>query len=121
MLDVFGSTDCERCQSTSATKIIIPHTCSTEDLLAQVKKLFRQLALRFHPDKAVNNCRFAMRFGGQAGAMLVGTSELQARIRAEADWLFKAISEAQTVLTDPEARFQVRCAAWTGWAVQGFV
>ena len=67
------------------------------------------MALRFHPDKALANCRFAVRLSG-AGALLAGARAIQDRIRSEADWLFICIGEARTVLEDAGKRAQVLLA-----------
>ena len=64
------------------------------------------MALRFHPDKALANCRFAVRLS-RAGAALAGARAIQDRIRSEADWLFICIGEARTVLEDAGKRAQV--------------
>lgn len=67
------------------------------------------MALRFHPDKALTHCRFAERLG-QHGAPIAEARSIEERIRAEADWLFKCIGEALTVLSDTRLRAEV-CAA----------
>ena len=37
----------------------LQRSCRTED----VRKNYKQLALRLHPDKAASNCRYSLRFG----------------------------------------------------------
>ena len=77
---------------------------------SQVRKVYKRMALRFHPDKALANCRFATRLSG-AGAALAGARQIEDRIRSEADWLFICIGEARSVLEDAGKRAQVLLTA----------
>eukprot|EP00891_Asterochloris_glomerata_P007206 jgi/Astpho2/7206/fgenesh1_pg.00113_%23_41_t len=73
--------------------------CTTEE----VRKAYKKSSLRFHPDKALVHCRFAASLG-DSGTVMPDTSEIQARVRSEAHWLFTCIGEAQMVLSDPIKR-----------------
>jgi hypothetical protein len=64
------------------------------------------MALRFHPDKALANCRFAERLSA-AGAPLAGARAIRDSISGEANWLFHCIGEANSVLADSAKRAQV--------------
>ena len=69
----------------------------------QVRKAYKKCSLRFHPDKAVTHCKFTYSLGLQ-GAALADRLEIETRVRDEANWLFKCISEANVVLSDPQKR-----------------
>ena len=66
-----------------------------------MRRAYKTLALRFHPDKALVHCRFAHALSPSA-AHLIDHSEVEARVRAEADWLFKCIGAANAMLSDPK-------------------
>lgn len=69
----------------------------------QVRKAYKKCSLRFHPDKAVTHCKFAFSLGPQ-GAALADSYDIETRVRDEANWLFKCISEANGVLSDSQKR-----------------
>ncbi|KAK9813108.1 hypothetical protein WJX72_009189 [[Myrmecia] bisecta] len=77
----------------------LPRTCTAEE----VRKAYKRLALRFHPDKAITHCRFAARLGS-CGAQLAAVPQIQEHIREEANWLFKCIGQAHGVLSDAGQR-----------------
>ncbi|KAL0051715.1 hypothetical protein WJX82_000922 [Trebouxia sp. C0006] len=77
----------------------LSQTCASEE----VRKAYKKCSLRFHPDKAVTHCKFAFSLGLQ-GAALADRLEIETRVRDEANWLFKCISEANVVLSDPQKR-----------------
>ena len=76
----------------------------------QVRKAYKKMALRFHPDKALVNCRYAEQMHPQ-GAALADARTIDDRIRTEADRLFKCIAEAHSVLSDKSQREEVHFAA----------
>jgi len=71
--------------------------------VVQVRKAYKKCSLRFHPDKAITHCKFAFSLGLQ-GAALADRLEIETRVRDEANWLFKCISEANVVLSDSQKR-----------------
>lgn len=71
--------------------------------LLQVRRAYKKCSLRFHPDKAVTHCKFAFSLGPQ-GAALADRHDIETRVRDEANWLFKCISEANGVLSDSHKR-----------------
>ncbi|DBA87393.1 TPA: hypothetical protein ACH3X1_004435 [Trebouxia sp. C0004] len=77
----------------------LSQTCSSEE----VRKAYKKCSLRFHPDKAITHCKFAFSLGLQ-GAALGDRLEIETRVRDEANWLFKCISEANVVLSDSQKR-----------------
>ncbi|KAL0022774.1 hypothetical protein WJX79_003861 [Trebouxia sp. C0005] len=77
----------------------LSQTCASEE----VRKAYKKCSLRFHPDKAITHCKFAFSLGLQ-GAALADRLEIETRVRDEANWLFKCISEANVVLSDSQKR-----------------
>lgn len=75
----------------------------------QVRKAYKKSSLRFHPDKAMTHCKFAFSLG-PSGAALANSSEVESRVRDEANWLFKCISEAHSVLSDARLRRELDAA-----------
>ena len=69
----------------------------------QIRKAYKKSSLRFHPDKAITHCKFAFGLGSK-GATLADRLEIETRVREEANWLFKCISEASGVLSDSQKR-----------------
>ncbi|GLI62463.1 hypothetical protein VaNZ11_005094 [Volvox africanus] len=82
--------------------------CSEED----VRKAYRRLALKHHPDKALAAIKVSMALPGRAGGApyswpMLGTTELEARVREEASWLFSFINQAHEELSDKTRRRKV--------------
>ena len=75
----------------------------------QIRKAYKKCSLRFHPDKAVAYCKFAPALGS-CGAVLADRLEIETRVREEANWLFKCISEANLVLSDQQKRLELNTA-----------
>ncbi|RMZ52662.1 hypothetical protein APUTEX25_000781, partial [Auxenochlorella protothecoides] len=75
--------------------------CSGEE----VRRTFKRLALQLHPDKTAGavRCRASL---GSCGAVIEEDQETELRqsLQEAATWLFKCLSEAHEVLTDPAAR-----------------
>ena len=69
----------------------------------QIRKAYKKCSLRFHPDKAMTHCKFAFSLG-PSGAALADRLDIESRVRDEANWLFKCISEASNVLSNPHKR-----------------
>ncbi|GFR47709.1 hypothetical protein Agub_g9462, partial [Astrephomene gubernaculifera] len=72
----------------------LTNTCNEDD----VRKAYRRLALKHHPDKAMSAVKVALAVPGAAGAApyggpLAGGSELETRVREEAAWLFNFINQ----------------------------
>lgn len=76
---------------------------------SQIRKAYKKCSLRFHPDKAVAYCKFAPALG-TCGAVLADRLEIETRVRDEANWLFKCISEANLVLSDQQKRLELNSA-----------
>lgn len=66
---------------------------------AVVKKAYKLLALRFHPDKAAVTCKFSHKVGA-SGIDVFGSGKTYYRVREQACWLFKSINEAHAALSD---------------------
>ncbi|KAL6772029.1 TPR10 [Auxenochlorella protothecoides x Auxenochlorella symbiontica] len=75
--------------------------CSGEE----VRRAFKRLALQLHPDKTAGavRCRASL---GSCGVVIEEDQETELRqsLQEAATWLFKCLSEAHEVLTDPAAR-----------------
>jgi hypothetical protein len=74
-----------------------------------VKRAYRRLALLFHPDKAVAACKIVPRLVAATGGTVTAGCDVDARLRAEADTVFKCIQEAKEALAG--ASSCVRCHA----------
>ena len=72
----------------------------------QIRKAYKKCSLRFHPDKAITHCKFAPALG-TCGAVLADRQDIESRVREEANWLFKCISEANVVLSDQQKRLEL--------------
>ncbi|KAG1672230.1 hypothetical protein FOA52_002931 [Chlamydomonas sp. UWO 241] len=101
--------------------LALARACGDDD----VKRAYRKAALRYHPDKAMAACRFALAMpvatagsgssGGGADAAtsaptslkLAGGPELEARVREEAGSLFNLINAANEELGDATRRKRV--------------
>jgi len=93
-------------------------------------RAFRKLALKLHPDKAMQHCRYSLRLGGCGVAVIPGlcvglaaggssgggsaldesaaaAAALEARIKSEAGVLFNLINEASEELSDAVRRRKV--------------
>eukprot|EP00884_Botryococcus_braunii_P022170 jgi/Botrbrau1/8637/Bobra.0196s0031.1 len=77
----------------------LQRTASSND----VRKAYKKLALKFHPDKALSHSRFAIQLG-PCGAPLQMADKLNARIRSQADLLFGLINMAHNTLMDGAER-----------------
>ena len=75
----------------------------------QIRKAYKKCSLRFHPDKAITHCKFAACLG-PTGAVLADCLDIETRVREEANWLFKCISEANVVLSDQRKRLELNSA-----------
>ncbi|EIE19931.1 hypothetical protein COCSUDRAFT_58168 [Coccomyxa subellipsoidea C-169] len=73
---------------------------------ATVRRAYKRSALQLHPDKALAQCRFSSRLGPH-GVLLMDTPQVLARVRDNADWLFKCVGAANAAITDPAARRQL--------------
>ncbi|KAK9838488.1 hypothetical protein WJX81_002562 [Elliptochloris bilobata] len=69
----------------------------------EVRRAYKRSALSHHPDKALAQCRFAARLGS-LGVPAASGLQARERVREAAEWLFKVIGAAATVLGDPIAR-----------------
>ncbi|GMH41963.1 hypothetical protein BSKO_09882 [Bryopsis sp. KO-2023] len=69
----------------------------------EIRKAYKMLALRFHPDKAMTSCRFGAKMGS-SGVEYYGYNEICHRVKEEGSWLFKAINEANAALMDSDKR-----------------
>ena len=78
-------------------------------LCMQIRKAYKKCSLRFHPDKAITHCKFAPALGA-CGAVLADRLDIENRVREEANWLFKCISEANIVLSDQHKRLELNSA-----------
>ncbi|KAL3152969.1 hypothetical protein ABBQ38_011999 [Trebouxia sp. C0009 RCD-2024] len=76
---------------------------------AEIRKAYKKCSLRFHPDKAITHCKFAPALGA-SGAVLADRLDIENRVREEANWLFKCISEANIVLSDQQKRLELNSA-----------
>lgn len=84
----------------------LERSCSEDD----VRKAYKKLALRFHPDKALSSCKYARCMGDTAAgfmAELMGGEDTTARLREEANWLFHFINNAHEELSDKGKRSKV--------------
>lgn len=82
-----------------------------------MKKAYRRLALKHHPDKALAAVKVSMTLPERAGGApysgpVVGGSELETRIREEAAWLFNFINQVRLqafIACDALKRKKIRC------------
>ena len=71
-----------------------------------VKVAYKKAALAFHPDKVAGRSRFAAGLPC-GGVEALGADPARDRVRAAAEYLFKAIGAARTALADPAGRAAV--------------
>jgi hypothetical protein len=73
------------------------------------------LALKHHPDKALQHCRWSARLGkcGAAAAHVSAPSGgVEASLKAAANEVFGFLSAAHEDLVNAASRSKVRCDAW---------
>jgi DnaJ-class molecular chaperone len=73
----------------------------------QVRREYKKLALKYHPDKATSSMLPPALALCKGFALVAHDSDLsawEARVRNEAEWVFKCIGEAHTILSDPVKR-----------------
>eukprot|EP00775_Hariotina_reticulata_P006661 gene6661-6885_t len=76
---------------------------ATED---EIKKSYRRLALKHHPDKALQNCRWSAALGA-IGAQAAASAAVEAALKTSASEVFGYISAAHEQLTDAASRRKV--------------
>jgi len=77
-------------------------------------RAYRALALKHHPDKALQHCRWSGKLGktGAAAAHLTAAcGGVEASLKAAANEVFGFLSAAHEELTSSTSRSKVRCAA----------
>lgn len=90
--------------------------------LSAVCRAYRGLALKHHPDKALQHCRWSPRLGkcGAAAAHVTAPSGgVEASLKAAANEVFGFLSAAHEELVNAASRSKVRCnaASWVGAGV----
>jgi DnaJ family protein C protein 7 len=88
----------------------LDRSCTDED----VRRAYRKAALKFHPDKALSACRYGLDLPSHILAAsdprnhkVVGSQEIESRLREEASILFNVINQANEELSDQSRRRKV--------------
>lgn len=75
-----------------------------------VKRAYRRLALLYHPDKAVAACKIVPRLVVATGGTAAAGCDADARLRSEADGVFKCIQEAKEAVAAASGCLRCRTA-----------
>ena len=88
--------------------------CTTDE----VRKAYKQLALKLHPDKATSSCRVSFRVTTVGAELSHPAAEIQHRLQENATWLFKFLGEAHDTLNCPNRRKELD-ADMANWEAAG--
>lgn len=98
------------------------HNQPTVCCAGSVHRAYRGLALKHHPDKALQQCRWSYRLGRCGAAAAHGTAALggiDTSLKAAATEVFALLSAAHEQLINPTSRRQVCARVLVCWAGVG--